>query len=87
MRRLLDLDKSVPVQYINFITKAATGDFGLGFRYTTPAVGSGSWIGCPQPRLLTLAAMSVAILIAFPMGIISAVYRGGSLDFGVRISA
>ena len=84
MRRLLDLDKPVPVQYINFIMKAATGDFGRSFRYTTPALGL-VLERMPATLLLTLSAMSVAILIAFPMGIISAVYRGSSLDFGVRI--
>ena len=84
MRRLLDLDKPIPVQYINFIAKAATGDFGRSFRYSTPALAL-VLERMPATLKLTFAAMSVAILIAFPMGIISAVKRGGSLDFGVRI--
>jgi peptide/nickel transport system permease protein len=83
MRRLLDLDKPIPVQYLSFIGKAVTGDFGRSFRYSTPALGL-VLERMPATLKLTLAAMSVAILIAFPLGIISAVYRGGSLDFVAR---
>jgi peptide/nickel transport system permease protein len=84
MRRLLDLDKPVPVQYVNFLAKAVTGDFGRSFRYSTPALGL-VLERMPATLKLTLAAMSVAVLIAFPLGIISAVSRGSPLDFGVRI--
>ncbi len=84
MRRLLDLDKPVPVQYVNFLAKAVTGDFGRSFRYSTPALGL-VLERMPATLKLTLAAMSVAVLIAFPLGIISAVSRGSPLDFGVRL--
>lgn len=39
----------------------------------------------PATITLTLASMLVGILVAFPMGIISAVARGRVLDFGVRL--
>lgn len=84
MRRLLDLDKPVPIQYVNFLTKAVTGDFGRSFRYSTPALGL-VLERMPATLQLTLAAMSVAVLIAFPLGIISAVSRGSFLDFSVRL--
>ena len=84
MRRLLDLDKPVPIQYANFLTKAVTGDFGRSFRYSTPALGL-VLERMPATLQLTLAAMSVAVLIAFPLGIISAVSRGSFLDFSVRL--
>ncbi len=83
MRRLLDLDKPIPVQYVNFIAKAVTGDFGRSFRYSTPALPL-VLERMPATLQLTLAAMSVAVLIAFPLGIISAVSRGTFLDLGVR---
>lgn len=84
MRRLLDLDKPVPVQYVNFVAKAVTGDFGRSFRYSTPALAL-VLERMPATLQLTLSAMSVAVLIAFPLGIISAVSRGTFLDFGVRL--
>ena len=38
MRRLLDLDKPLPLQYLWFVGKAVTGDFGRSFHYSTPAL-------------------------------------------------
>jgi peptide/nickel transport system permease protein len=39
----------------------------------------------PATLQLTLASMAVAVLIAFPMGMLGALKRGGFIDFGVRI--
>lgn len=84
MRRLLDLDKPLPVQYIRFVGKAVTGDFGRSFRYSTPALEL-VLERMPSTITLTLSSMLVGILVAFPMGIISAIARGRLLDFGVRL--
>ena len=83
MRRLLDLDKPLPVQYLWFVGKAVTGDFGRSFHYSTPALPL-VLERMPATILLTLSSMLVALLVAFPMGIISAVARGRLLDLGVR---
>lgn len=84
MRRMLDLDKPVLLQYVNFLVKASTGDVGRSFRYRTPAFGL-VLHHMPATIILTVASMAVAILIAFPAGIIGAVHRGRWLDLGVRI--
>lgn len=84
MRRLLDLDQPLPMQYVRFVAKAVTGDFGRSFHYSTPAMGL-VLERMPATITLTLSSMLVGILVAFPMGIISAVYRGRTLDFGVRL--
>lgn len=83
MRRLLDLDKPLPVQYLWFVGKAVTGDFGRSFHYSTPALPL-VLERMPATILLTLSSMLVALVVAFPLGIISAVARGRLLDFGVR---
>ena len=83
MRRLLDLDKPLPLQYLWFVGKAVTGDFGRSFHYSTPALPL-VLERMPATILLTLSSMLVALLVAFPMGIISAVARGRLLDLGVR---
>ncbi len=83
MRRLLDLDKPLPVQYLWFVGKAVTGDFGRSFHYSTPALPL-VLERMPATILLTLSSMLVALVVAFPLGIISAVARGRLLDLGVR---
>ncbi len=80
MRRLLDLDKSLPVQYLSFLEKVVVGDFGRSFRYSTPALGL-VLERMPATLTLTLAAMAVGILLAFPLGIVSALNRGKLIDF------
>lgn len=80
MRRLLDLDQPLPVQYLNFVGKAIVGDFGRSFRYSTPALGL-VLERMPATLLLTLSAMAVGLLLAFPLGIISALNRGKFFDF------
>lgn len=84
MRRLLDLDKPMPVQYATFLAKAVTGDFGTSFRYRAPAINL-VLDRMPATLQLTLASMAVAVLIAFPMGMLGALNRGGFIDFGVRM--
>lgn len=83
MRRLLDLDKPLPIQYLWFVGKAVTGDFGRSFHYSTPALPL-VLERMPATILLTLSSMLVALAVAFPLGIISAVARGRLLDLGVR---
>lgn len=80
MRRLLDLDQPLPIQYVSFVGKALTGDFGRSFHYSTPALGL-VLERMPATLTLTLSAMAVALVLAFPLGIISALNRGKFLDF------
>ncbi len=84
MRRLLDLDKPLPLQYLGFVTKAVTGDFGRSFRYSTPALGL-VLERLPVTLSLTFAAMAIGLLLAFPLGILAAVNRGNFIDFFSRI--
>lgn len=83
MRRLLNLDKPIPVQYASFLANAVTGDFGESFRYKVPAFKL-VLDRMPATIQLTLASVAVGVLIAFPMGILGALNRGSYIDFGVR---
>ncbi len=83
LRRVLDLDKPLPDQYAGFITKAVRGDFGRSFRYRTPALAL-VLERLPATLELAGAAMAVALLLAFPLGTISAVSRGTAVDFATR---
>ena len=79
LRGKLGLDQPLLVQYQRYLRGLVTGNLGLSFRYQTP-VGQeiGQRIG-PTAQLAA-AAMVVAILIALPLGVIAALYRGRTLD-------
>jgi ABC-type dipeptide/oligopeptide/nickel transport system permease component len=79
LRQTLGLDRPLLVQYQAFLTGLVTGDLGVSFRYGTPVTRE------IRDRLfrtmqLAAAAMTVAILLALPLGIVAAVFRGTAID-------
>ena len=79
LRTRLGLDRPLAVQYGTFIGGLVQGNLGTSFRYNTPVTRE---IGQRLPNTLRLAvaSMSVAILIAIPLGLISALTRGQLAD-------
>lgn len=79
LRHSLGLDRPLLTQYRTFMVGLVKGDLGLSFRYGTPVTRE------IRDRLfrtmqLAVAAMGVAILIAIPLGIAAAVFRGTAID-------
>lgn len=75
----LGLDKSKFERYLHWITGLVRGDFGISYTYRTPVanmVGERLWVSLP----LSLYALMLSTLIAFPAGIYAASRRGGPLD-------
>lgn len=79
LRAKLGLNQPLPTQYVQFISGLVQGDFGTSFRYGTPVFQEIAQ-RLPNTLELALAAMSVAILIALPLGILGALYRGRAID-------
>lgn len=79
LRTRLGLDRPLAVQYGTFIAGLAQGHLGTSFRYNTPVTRE---IGqrLPNTLRLALASMSVAVLIAIPLGLLSALTRGQLVD-------
>lgn len=75
VRADLGLDRALPVQYLEFVKHAATGDLGRSIRTGTPVR---HLIGATLPVTLQLAlyAMVIAVLLGVSGGVIAAVYRG-----------
>jgi ABC-type dipeptide/oligopeptide/nickel transport system permease component len=79
LRTRLGLDRPLLAQYSDFLAGLVRGDLGTSFRYGSPV---GREIGARLPRTaeLALAAMAVAVVIAIPLGILGALFRGGAVD-------
>ncbi len=79
LRAKLGLDEPLLVQYGRFLEGLVRGDLGTSFRYNTPVTAE---IGLRLGRTaqLALVAMAVAIVIALPLGIVGALYRGRAID-------
>ncbi len=82
LRRNLGLDKSLPEQYLIFISNLVTGDFGRSIRYGNQPVLPIVLERLPATLQLTLGALVVAMLLSLPAGIIAAVHRRRWPDYG-----
>lgn len=83
VRQQLGFDRPLPVQYLEFVTRAARGDLGMSLRYQQPALGI-ILARLPATAALATAAMAIALLIAIPAGILAAAGRGGVVDAVAR---
>lgn len=80
LRRSLGLDKPVPVQFAIWLRDVARGDFGKSLRNGAP-VGDEIVERLPATVELGIAALLLSLLIAMPLGILSAIFRRSPLGF------
>jgi ABC-type dipeptide/oligopeptide/nickel transport system permease component len=79
VRHDLGLDRPLAVQYAVFIGNVLRGDFGRSIHFRQPAMAVAlSYL--PATFELGLAAFLIAVVVAFPIGIFSAVRRNSPLD-------
>jgi peptide/nickel transport system permease protein len=85
-RRYLGLDRPYVEQYLSFVGRAVTGDFGMSLRARKPV---SELIRERLPNSLSLAAfaMGVSLAIAFPLGVLAAVKKGTGLDRAAQVIA
>lgn len=86
LRRDMGLDRPWFIQYITYASRAVRGDFGESLRYRQPAF---ELIAERIPATLELAlvALVLSIVIALPVGVVSASKRGSVYDQGGMIFA
>jgi peptide/nickel transport system permease protein len=79
LRQTLGLHDPLPIQFARFARNTLTGNFGTSFFHRVPAFGL-VIERMPTTLLLTACSMALAIAIALPVGIYSAVRRGRAVD-------
>jgi peptide/nickel transport system permease protein len=79
MRTELGLDRPLPVQYVRWLGKALQGDLGRSVR-THEAVAAALAARLPVTLELAAVSLGIALLIAIPVGILSATRPNSTLD-------
>jgi ABC-type dipeptide/oligopeptide/nickel transport system permease component len=83
LRREYGLDRPMAVQFVDYVSKLAHGDFGLSFRYpgvpVTQVIKDALWIS----PLIAAAALALAIPIGIALGIMAALRRNTLADTGI----
>ncbi|MDJ1432883.1 nickel ABC transporter permease [Halostagnicola sp. A-GB9-2] len=80
------LDEPVPIQYLDWLSGVLRGDLGSSY-YTDTAVSTLLVDALPLTLELAVVSMAVALVIAIPTGVLSAVHRGSAVDHASQFGA
>lgn len=83
LRNRLGLDQPLGTQYLHFLRGLLTADLGESLHYQRP-VTELLLAHYPATLELALASMLIALAIALPLGILSALYRNRGIDHASR---
>jgi peptide/nickel transport system permease protein len=86
VRQELGLDEPIPVQYVKWLGRAVRGDFGRSIRTRESAL-EGLMARLPITLQLSVMAMVISLVIAIPLGILSAVRPNSKLDMASTVLA
>lgn len=86
LQRRYNLDRPVPVQYVLWLTSVVRGDLGRSIVSGIP-VKDELFPAVGRTAVLGLAAMLLAWAVAFPVGLVSAAYRGRGADAISRVAS
>lgn len=86
IRREYGLDDPAPLRYARWLARAARGDLGRSYRTREPVFKE---LAAHFPATLQLAcvALTVALVVALPLGVFAAVRRGSWFDHAARAGA
>jgi peptide/nickel transport system permease protein len=80
LRARLGLDEPLPVQFLDYLTSALTADFGASLQYGQENT-SLILERLPNTLILIAVAMTLAIAIGVPLGVLAAVKEGSAWDW------
>jgi peptide/nickel transport system permease protein len=86
IKRTLGIDRPLHEQYIVWVAQLAQGDLGISLKTYQP-VRKELFERLPNTLLLTISALLVALLLAIPIGVISALKRNSWIDHLTTIAS
>ncbi len=86
VRAAYGFDRPYHEQYLRQLGRILAGDFGDSFRFRSPAMPL-VLERLPATLELALASMLVALIIAIPAGLLSAIYQNSLLDLFVTVGS
>ncbi|MEU1886783.1 ABC transporter permease [Micromonospora rifamycinica] len=84
LRERSGLDRPLVAQYFSYVGHALTGDLGVSFRSGRPVTAI-VLERLPATGSLAVTAVLLALLVAFPLGVLSAVRSGSFVDHAARV--
>lgn len=84
IRTRMGLDQPLPVQFWRYLTQLAKGDLGISTRTQQPVLHELVSL-FPATAELALCALMITVMVALPLGLLSALRRDSALDQVVRV--
>jgi peptide/nickel transport system permease protein len=84
--RRYGLDKPIPTQFWIYLKDIAKGDLGTSFRYQHP-VTQLLIERLPVTIELSVSALTIAVVVGIPLGLISAIRQNSAVDVGTMLAA
>ena len=80
------LNEPIPTQFVIYLREMARGDFGDSLRFQRPVAELLSE-RLPVTVELSLSALTLAVIVGVPLGIVSAYWRNSAVDVGTMLLA
>lgn len=84
VRHAFGLDRPLPEQYLVFLEKLGRGDLGVSMLTNSPVTADLEQY-FPATIELAASAMLLTIVLGIPIGVVSAVRRGGTVDLAAQL--
>lgn len=81
------LDKPIHIQYLLYLGKLARGDMGEALAWPNSSAGELIAERLPNTVQLSMLALLVSVLIAFPIGVLVAIKKDSVFDYGGKLFA
>lgn len=87
LRGEMGLDKPLPVQYMDWVSGVAVGDFGDSLIFDGRDVRGSIASAFPATAQLALFSLVIGLVVGVTLGTASAVFKGGPIDYIARLGA
>jgi peptide/nickel transport system permease protein len=86
LEKQLGLDQPWPVRYVNWLGDLAHGNLGVSL-YNQLPVADRIWAAIPNTLLLAVTSLILALAVAVPLGVYSAVRHGSAFDRAASVTS
>jgi peptide/nickel transport system permease protein len=83
VRRELNLDRSLPLQFTAYLGQLSRGDLGISYTVRRPVLELMAQ-RAPATLVMGAGAIFLTVLVGLPLGVYAAYWRGGAFDRTVR---
>jgi len=87
LNKKFGLDKPVPEQFVTYLWSAVRGDFGVSMTFRDRQVSDIVGEAFPKSAQLGIQAILLAVAVAVPLGVISALKQNSVVDYGALLFA